>query len=86
MEAAEAAEATSRLIPLFLSPLLVIVGDESLYAMFGDGFAKYNVWVSIGFHLVNLQTIVAGGLVVLATIIHLHKRRDTVRFRIVKPK
>lgn len=76
----------TRLIPLFLSPLLVVIGDEALFRVFGDGYMHYNVWVSLGFHAVNLQTILAGGLVVFAVVLHLRSKRDVVRFKIVMPK
>jgi hypothetical protein len=42
----------------FLILPLTILLDEALYRVFGEEFAKQNVLLTLGYHIINLQSVV----------------------------
>ena len=54
------------LVLMFLFPVLVIVFDELAYRLLGDSVYLWNnIWLNIGYHVINLQTLASGISVIL---------------------
>jgi len=63
----------------FLALPLTILMDELAYRKLGDAFQSYNEWVVLGFHVMNVQSVVAGGLLLLGIFLYIRQIRKRKR-------